>query len=94
MLLARHLLSGAIAVVAASAVTALPAEATVQRPATHTAVAGPAVCVDANGTRTNGTPVHLWQCFAGNTNQKFVIDDGMIKVKDTLGSATPMCVDA
>jgi hypothetical protein len=58
MLLARHLLSGAIAVVVVSAVTALPAEATVQQSATHTAVAGPAVCVDANGTRTNGTPVH------------------------------------
>ncbi|MER5621658.1 ricin-type beta-trefoil lectin domain protein, partial [Streptosporangium sp. NPDC002544] len=47
-----------------------------------------------NSTRTNGTRVHLWECANTNTNQKFVVDDGMIKVKDTLGSATPMCVDA
>ncbi|MGW2193563.1 RICIN domain-containing protein, partial [Streptosporangium sp. NPDC001682] len=34
--------------------------------------------------RPNGTPVHLWECANTNTNQKFVVDDGMIKVKDTL----------
>ncbi|WP_031171961.1 hypothetical protein [Streptosporangium roseum] len=78
MLLARHLLSVAVAVAAVSAVTALPAAA-VQQPAAHTAPAGPPMCVDANGTR-----VHLWECSNTDTNQKSVIDDGMIKVKDTL----------
>ncbi|MEU7856212.1 RICIN domain-containing protein [Nonomuraea sp. NPDC049141] len=83
MLHARHLLAGAVAAIALSAVTALPAAAAAQQLATHTALAGPPMCLDATNARTNGTRVHLWQC-ANHTNQKWVIDNGLIEVEDTL----------
>jgi hypothetical protein len=38
--------------------------------------------------------VTLWKCEAGNRNQVWVIDGGQVKVKDTIGTATPMCLDA
>ncbi len=44
------------------------------------------MCVDATNGRANGTLVRLWKCL-DHANQKFVIDAGQIKVKDTLGSA-------
>lgn len=94
MLLARRLLAGTIAAAAVSALTALPAAASVQRPTGRTALAGPPVCLDASNDRANGTRVYLLQCL-GNTNQRFVIDNGLIKVEDTIGTGRQeMCLDA
>ena len=91
MLLARRLLAGTIAAAAVSALTALPAAASVQRPTGRT---GHPVCLDASNDRVNGTRVYLLQCL-GNTNQRFVIDNGLIKVEDTIGTGRPeMCLDA
>ncbi|MFD0884664.1 ricin-type beta-trefoil lectin domain protein, partial [Streptosporangium algeriense] len=35
----------------------------------------------------------LWECGDTNTNQKFVIDAGQIKVKDTIGTGQEKCLD-
>ncbi|MFB9495149.1 ricin-type beta-trefoil lectin domain protein, partial [Nonomuraea dietziae] len=95
MLLARHLLAGvAVAVVSASTVLpAAAATAAAHLPAPDTLTHDAPVCLDATKSRTNGTKVQLWQC-VGNANQRFVIDNGLIKVEDTAGTATPMCLDA
>ena len=94
MLLARRLLAGTIAAAAVSALIALPAAASVQRPTGRTALAGPPVCLDASNDRVNGTQVYLLQCLR-NTNQRFVIDNGLIKVEDTIGTGRQeMCLDA
>jgi hypothetical protein len=94
MLLARRLLAGTIAAAAVSALTALPAAASVQRPTGRTALAGRPVCLDASNDRVNGTQVYLLQCLR-NTNQRFVIDNGLIKVEDTIGTGRQeMCLDA
>ncbi|MEV6987393.1 hypothetical protein AB0M95_39905, partial [Sphaerisporangium sp. NPDC051017] len=42
------------------------------------------MCIDAGTTRNNNDNVFLYQCGATNTNQKFVIQRGQIKVEDTL----------
>lgn len=42
------------------------------------------MCIDVGNTRNNNDNVFLWQCGATNTNQKFVIQRGQIKVEDTL----------
>lgn len=42
------------------------------------------MCIDVGSTRKNNDKVFLWQCDALNTNQKFVIQRGQIKVEDTL----------
>ncbi|GAA0926111.1 RICIN domain-containing protein [Nonomuraea longicatena] len=45
---------------------------------------GREVCLDANDSRANGTNVILWTCVRGNRNQEWVVQDGHIKVEDTL----------
>lgn len=42
------------------------------------------LCLDATNHRGNFTQVYLWNCNFNNTNQQFVIDDGQLKIKDTL----------
>ncbi|MGV9772224.1 RICIN domain-containing protein [Streptosporangium sp. NPDC003464] len=49
-----------------------------------TLYSGNRLCLDATNGRGNGTQVYLWQCDPSNTNQKFVIEDGQIVIKDTL----------
>jgi hypothetical protein len=83
MMLARRLLAAGAITAAVGAVTALPAVASAQQPADHAALAGPPVCVDATNDRADNTKVRLWRCL-DHANQKFVIDDSHIKVKDTL----------
>ncbi|MBV6696052.1 RICIN domain-containing protein [Kitasatospora aureofaciens] len=41
------------------------------------------MCLDVGSTRNNGDNVFLYECGADNTNQKFVVDRGYIKVRDT-----------
>ncbi|GAA3079646.1 hypothetical protein GCM10010485_17170 [Streptosporangium carneum] len=38
--------------------------------------------------------MYQWQCDSNNTNQKFVIDNGLIKVEDTIGRNQTMCLDS
>jgi hypothetical protein len=42
-----------------------------------------AVCLDTTNSRANNTNVRLWQCI-NHPNQKWVIQNGQIKVEDTL----------
>ncbi|MFB7476368.1 RICIN domain-containing protein [Kitasatospora sp. NPDC056184] len=52
------------------------------------------MCLDVGNTRVNADNVRIWQCL-DHTNQRFVIDDGRIKVADTVGTSGPeMCLDA
>ena len=58
-------------------------------------VSGNAMCLDAGSPpRRNNGLVTIWRCEAGNSNQAWVIDSGQVRVKDTIGTATPMCLDA
>lgn len=41
------------------------------------------VCLDVGNTRNNGDQVRIWQC-VNHTNQKWVIQQGYIKVADTI----------
>ncbi|MEU8178983.1 RICIN domain-containing protein [Microbispora hainanensis] len=42
------------------------------------------MCIDVGTTRNNNDNAFLYQCGATNTNQKFVIQRGQIKVQDTI----------
>ena len=55
---------------------------------------GTAMCVDLSNNRGNGTLMYQWQCDPNNTNQKFVLEDGLIKVEDTIGTSQVMCLDS
>ena len=77
-------LAGAIALA-----TATPATAATYR---NRAAQGP-MCLDSSNYRANGTEVYQWQC-VGNANQNWVVRDGNIVLKDTIGSNMPMCLDA
>ncbi|MCX5098227.1 hypothetical protein OG887_01305 [Streptomyces sp. NBC_00053] len=41
------------------------------------------MCLDAGNTRNNGDQVRIWRC-VNHTNQKWVIQQGYIKVADTI----------
>lgn len=92
-MIARRLLAVAVISTAMGAVTTLPAAASTHQPASRTARAWPAMCVDVSNYRGNGTLMYQWQCESYNTNQKFVIDNGLIKVEDTVGGSQ-MCLDS
>ncbi|MFC5667545.1 RICIN domain-containing protein [Kitasatospora misakiensis] len=52
------------------------------------------MCLDVGNTRNNADNVRIWRCL-DHTNQRFVLDEGRIKVADTLGTGGPeMCLDA
>ena len=93
-MLARRLLAIAAISIAAGAVTTMPAAASTHQPAGRTALGWPAMCVDVSNYRGNGTLMYQWQCESNNTNQKFVIDSGLIKVEDTVGRSPVMCLDS
>ncbi|MER7500340.1 RICIN domain-containing protein [Nonomuraea pusilla] len=93
-MLARRLLSAAVISAAVGAVTPLPALASAHDPAGRAALVGPQMCVDVSNNRGNGTLMYQWQCDSGNTNQRFVIEDGLIKVEDTVGTSQVMCLDS
>ncbi|MFE5582139.1 RICIN domain-containing protein [Kitasatospora sp. NPDC056531] len=42
------------------------------------------MCIDVGSDRNNGDNVSLYTCGAANSNQKFVVENGYIKVRDTL----------
>jgi len=42
------------------------------------------MCADAGSTRNNGDNVFLYQCGNGNPNQSWVVQDGAIKLADTI----------
>ncbi|MDI3420898.1 RICIN domain-containing protein [Streptomyces luteolus] len=50
------------------------------------------MCLDAGNGRTNGKNVRIWSCNSSYANQKFVIDEGRIKVADTVGKNPELCV--
>ncbi|GAA2896088.1 hypothetical protein GCM10010517_61010 [Streptosporangium fragile] len=93
-MLARRLLTAAVISAAMGAVTPLPAMASAHDPASRTAPVGPQMCVDVSNNRGNGTLMYQWQCDSNNTNQKFVIENGLIKVEDTTGRSQVMCLDS
>ncbi len=93
-MLARRLLAAAVISAAMGAVTPLPAVASAHQPAGRPALVGPPICVDVSNARGNGTLMYQWQCDSNNTNQKFVIEDGLIKVQDTIGKSQVMCLDS
>ncbi|GGQ27119.1 RICIN domain-containing protein [Streptosporangium pseudovulgare] len=93
-MLARRPLAVAVISAAVGAVTVLPAAASAHRHAGRTALVGPPACVDVSNNRGNGTQMYLWQCQDDNANQKFVFQDGLIKVEDTIGRGREMCLDA
>ncbi|MEV4399315.1 RICIN domain-containing protein, partial [Nonomuraea sp. NPDC049607] len=76
--LARLLATSAVAVVA---VAVAPAAASTA----HAAQAGPPVCLDATNSRADNTVVRLWTCL-DHPNQKWVVQNGHIKVEDTIGT--------
>lgn len=94
IMLARRLLAVAVISAAVGAVTTLPAAASTHRPAGRTALAWPSMCVDVSNNRGNGTLMYQWLCDSNNTNQRFVIDNGLIKVEDTVGKSQVMCLDS
>ncbi|MEV6973369.1 RICIN domain-containing protein [Kitasatospora sp. NPDC093806] len=52
------------------------------------------MCLDVGGTRNNADAARISRC-QDHTNQRFVHDDGRIKVADTIGATrTEMCLDA
>ncbi|MEU9835746.1 hypothetical protein AB0D67_29775 [Streptosporangium sp. NPDC048047] len=83
-MIAHRLLAVAVVYAAVGTVTTLPATASAHQRAGRTALAGSPACVDVSNSRGNGTQMYLWQCQDNNTDQKFVIDNGQLKVKDTL----------
>ncbi|NUW46288.1 RICIN domain-containing protein [Nonomuraea rhodomycinica] len=88
-MLARHLLAAAAISAAVGAVTPLPAVA-----ADGAAPIGTAMCVDLSNNRGNGTLMYQWACDTYNNNQRFVVEDGLIKVADTIGRNPVMCMDS
>ncbi|MEU6412861.1 RICIN domain-containing protein [Microbispora sp. NPDC046933] len=50
------------------------------------------LCLDSP-RRVNSGPIRIRGC-VDHANQKFVIDGGLIKVADTVGTASEMCIDA
>ncbi|WP_344933289.1 RICIN domain-containing protein [Sphaerisporangium flaviroseum] len=92
-MLARRLLAVAVISAAVGAVTTVPATASTHQPAGRT-LAWPPMCVDVSNNRGNGTLMYQWQCDSNNTNQRFVIEDGLIKVEDTIGKSQVMCLDS
>ncbi|MEV6981542.1 RICIN domain-containing protein [Sphaerisporangium sp. NPDC051017] len=92
-MLARRLLAAAVISAAMGAVTPLPALASDHEP-TRTTLVNTPMCVDVSNNRGNGTLMYQWQCDSNNTNQKFVIEDGLIKVEDTIGKSQVMCLDS
>ncbi|MFI5681888.1 RICIN domain-containing protein [Streptomyces cellulosae] len=52
-----------------------------------------AMCLDIGNTRNNLDNARIWRC-VGHTNQRFVIDEGQVKVADTIGTSREMCLDA
>ncbi|WP_327048845.1 ricin-type beta-trefoil lectin domain protein [Microbispora sp. NBC_01189] len=93
-MLARRLLSVAVISAAVGAVTTLPAMASDHPHSDRTARVDTPACVDLSNNRGNGTQMYLWQCQDNNPNQKFVFQDGLIKVEDTIGTGREMCLDA
>ncbi|MEU8268656.1 RICIN domain-containing protein [Sphaerisporangium sp. NPDC049002] len=93
-MLARRLLAVAVISAAVGAVVPLPAGASAHQPVRRAALTGPPACIDVSNSRGNGTLMYLWQCQSDNTNQKFVFEDGLIKVEDTIGKSQVMCLDA
>ncbi|MFC7387335.1 RICIN domain-containing protein [Sphaerisporangium rhizosphaerae] len=93
-MLARRLLAVVVISTSVGGVTTLPATASTRRPAGHTTLAWPPMCVDVSNNRGNGTLMYQWQCDGNNTNQRFVIDNGLIKVEDTIGTGHVMCLDS
>ncbi|WP_161628154.1 RICIN domain-containing protein [Microbispora catharanthi] len=93
-MLARRLLAVAVISAAVGAVTTVPAVASARRHAGRTPLVGPPACVDVSNNRGNGTQMYLWECQNNNSNQKFVFDNGLIKVEDTIGKGREMCLDA
>ena len=93
-MLARRLLAVALISTAVGAATTLPAAASAHQFASHTALTGPPMCVDVSNNRGNGTLMYQWQCDSNNTDQKFVVEDGLIKVEDTIGRTQVMCLDS
>ncbi|MFF2189173.1 ricin-type beta-trefoil lectin domain protein [Streptomyces sp. NPDC058155] len=55
--------------------------------------AAKAMCLDVGNTRNNGDKTVIWEC-GNNTNQRFVLANGQIKVEDTIGKSREMCLDA
>ncbi|MEU6741553.1 RICIN domain-containing protein [Streptosporangium sandarakinum] len=93
-MLARRPLAVTVISAVVGAVTVLPAAASAPQHAGRTALVGPPACVDVSNNRGNGTQMYLWQCQDDNANQKFVFQDGLIKVEDTIGKSREMCLDA
>ncbi|MFJ2861531.1 RICIN domain-containing protein [Kitasatospora sp. NPDC087314] len=42
------------------------------------------MCLDVGTTRNNGDNAFIYQCGAGNPNQKFLVENGYLKVRDTV----------
>ncbi|RCG28995.1 hypothetical protein DQ384_21825 [Sphaerisporangium album] len=93
-MLARRLLATAVISAAVGAVTPLPAMASAHDPDSRTALVKTPMCVDVSNNRGNGTLMYQWLCDNNNTNQKFAIEDGLIKVQDTIGKGQVMCLDS
>jgi hypothetical protein len=91
---ARRLLTVAVISTAVGALTTLPAAAATPQSVSRTALAWPPMCVDVSNNRGNGILMYQWLCDSNNTNQKFVFEDGLIKVADTLGTNRVMCLDS
>lgn len=51
------------------------------------------MCLDIGNTRFNADNARIWRCL-DHTNQRFVLDEGRVKVADTVGSSPEMCLDA
>ncbi|WP_405365845.1 RICIN domain-containing protein [Kitasatospora sp. NBC_00039] len=51
------------------------------------------MCLDIGNTRFNADNARIWQCL-DHTNQRFVLDEGRVKVADTVGTNPEMCLDA
>lgn len=91
MLTRRLLITAAVSV---AALTPLPALASDVRPPTPSARIGSAMCIDVSNNRGNGILIYQWQCGGTNANQKFAIENGLIKVADTVGENPQMCLDS
>ena len=93
-MLTRRVLSTAAVSAAIAAITPLPAMAATPGPATPPTRIGSPMCVDVSNNRGNGILIYQWQCGGTNTNQKFTIENGLIKVADTVGKSQVMCLDS
>ncbi|GAA1517411.1 hypothetical protein GCM10009677_58420 [Sphaerisporangium rubeum] len=88
----RYLMTAAAVCVAAH--IPMPATASADRPPSPSARIGTPMCVDVSNNRGNGILIYQWQCGGTNTNQKFSIENGLIKVADTVGKIPQMCLDS